>query len=291
MKNIFSQGVRLSFGAILFFSLMNICAKSLGSFSAYQLAFMRSVLVMLFCFSWLYQQKIDLKGKKPLILFLRGVFGSFALITFMMTLQQMPLATASMLQYISPIFTAILAYYILNEKLHSLQWIFLLVCLLGVFIIKGVDTRIAWSGVGLGLFSSFCAGLAYVSIRKLNNEENSVLVVFYFALVTSLLSGFLMFFSGEKWQIPQKIDWLYIIGMGIFTQFGQTLMTMAYQVEDASIVASVNYTGVIFGFVLGWFLFNEGFDLYTLAGMCIVMAGIILNVTFKSWYKVADRKV
>lgn len=283
MKNIFSKGVKLMFWAILFFALMNISAKSLEHLSATQLAFMRAFVVLILCTFILWYEKSTFIGYNPKILFLRGFLGSVALISFMMTLQQMPLATAAMLQYLSPLFTAILAGLILKEKLHIFQWFFLFLSLIGVFIVKGFDVRVDWAGISLGLFSSFCAGLAYISIRSMKNKENPTLVVFYFACVTiptALLVGW-----NETWKMPNPNDWLLILGMGIFTLAGQTLMTKAYQIEDASIVASVNYTGVFFAFFFGWWLFNESFDMFTLLGMIVVLIGIVLNVTFKSWSK------
>ncbi|TAE69502.1 MAG: DMT family transporter [Bacteroidetes bacterium] len=283
MKNIFSKGVKLMFWAILFFAFMNVSAKSLEHLPATQLAFMRAWVVLVLCVSILCYQKSSFIGYNQKILFLRGFLGSVALITFMMTLQQMPLATAAMLQYLSPLFTAILAGLILKEKLHIFQWFFLFLSLLGVFIVKGFDIRVDWQGIGLGLFSAFCAGLAYISIRSMKNKENPTLVVFYFATVTIPTA----FFAGwyDVWKIPNAKDWLLIAGMGIFTQLGQTLMTKAYQIEDASIVASVNYTGVFFAFLFGWWLFNEVFDVFTLLGMVVILIGIVLNVTFKSWKK------
>jgi drug/metabolite transporter (DMT)-like permease len=62
-------------------------------------------------------------------------------------------------------------------------------------------------------------------------------------------------------------------------------MTKAYQIEEAGIVASVNYTGVFFAFFLGWLLFNETFGLLTLLGILVVLLGIVLNITFKNWEK------
>jgi drug/metabolite transporter (DMT)-like permease len=195
-KKWLSKGVQLMFWAILAFALMNICAKTLHHIPATELAFMRSWIVFIFCGAYLLQSQQSFVGKNQKILYLRGFLGSLALITFMMTLQQMPLATAAMLQYLSPLFTAILAGLILKEKLHILQCFFLLLSLLGVLIIKGFDVRVAWSGVFLGLFSSFCAGLAYVSLRSMkNNQESSTLIVFYFSSVTipvSLLAGILL---------------------------------------------------------------------------------------------------
>jgi drug/metabolite transporter (DMT)-like permease len=74
---------------------------------------------------------------------------------------------------------------------------------------------------------------------------------------------------------------LYLVLLGLTTQFGQYFMTRAYQVAEISRVAIINYTEIIFAILFGLLLFAENYNVLTYAGMVLVAAGVIMNMIYR----------
>jgi drug/metabolite transporter (DMT)-like permease len=79
---------------------------------------------------------------------------------------------------------------------------------------------------------------------------------------------------------PQLWDWFYLFLVGAFSQLGQIFLTNALQKERAASVAIVNYTGLLYGLLIGWFVFGETQTAESLAGMILVVVGVVLSVIY-----------
>src|SRR5687768_8001689 len=102
------------FLSTLAFSLANVFVKQVAHIPAMETVFFRCTVASAFCLIGLYRAKADVIGSNHLYLLLRGLFGTTALFFFFLTVQQMPLASAMTIQYLSPIFTTVIAIFILN---------------------------------------------------------------------------------------------------------------------------------------------------------------------------------
>jgi drug/metabolite transporter (DMT)-like permease len=80
--------------------------------------------------------------------------------------------------------------------------------------------------------------------------------------------------------MPQGIDWLYLLLIGILTQLGQVNLTKSLQAERIAIVSSLNYLGILYALVLGIFFFNESYTVSILTGIILVVSGVLLNIIF-----------
>ena len=260
------------------FSLMQLCVKFLPHLPAHELILFRSLISLVLCLGYLVPKGIDPFGNNRKLLLMRGVFGMLALSLFFVTLQRLPLASAVTIQYLSPIFTAIIAIYVLGERMRKLQWLFIAIAFTGVLILKGFDERISVLFLGLGILSSAFAGVAYNCVRKLKDTDHPMVVVFYFPLVATPIMAICFIF---EFVMPVGMDWLWLMLLGIFTQIGQFYMTKALQAEKANLVTSMKYLGAVYALVYGYFLFNESYDLMSLLGIIMVLSGVVLNVVFK----------
>lgn len=263
----------------LFFSLMNVCVKSVAHIPAVEVIFFRSVISLVMSFVVLRRAHVSVWGNNHKWLIARGATGAAALILFFNTLQNIPLATAATVQYMSPIFTAVLGIFLVKERVKPWQWVFFFVSFAGVLVIEGVETEVDTFYLWLGVLSSVFTGLAYTIVRKLSTTEHPLVIIFYFPLVTLPIVGFYLLFN---WVQPQGWDWALLLLVGVLTQLGQYYMTMSYQAEEISKVANLNYIGIIYALALGYVIFDEEFSLLTYAGMALVLVGVILNVRYKS---------
>jgi drug/metabolite transporter (DMT)-like permease len=283
-KNWLSPGVKYMLFASFVFSIMNVAVKKVSHIPSVEVVFFRA-LISLFM-SWVYLQRNEIPkwGNNKKVLLLRGLFGTIALIMVFATFQNMPLASAVVIHYLSPIFTALLALIVLKERLFRVQYLFFALCFLGILLIKGFDFRISSLYFLLGICGAFLAGCAYVSIRVLKESEHPLVIVFYFPLVAMPLTGIISYFF---WVTPVGTDWLWLLLVGVLTQIAQVYLTKAYQVETAAVVANVNYVGIFYALIFGYIFFGETFSNEVIGGMMLVLAGVLLNVSFKKikWLK------
>lgn len=273
-----STGVRFMLVSTFSFSLMQLCVKFLPHLPAHELILFRSIISLVLSLGFLVPNRINPLGNNRRLLLMRGFFGMMALSLFFLTLQELPLASAVTIQYLSPIFTSIIAIFILGERMRGRQWLFIAIAFAGVVVLKGFDERVSTLYLLLGIASSLFAGAAYNCVRLLKDSDHPVVVVFYFPLVATPVMAVLSYF---EWVTPVGTDWVWLFLLGVFTQVGQLYMTKALQAEKANIVTSMKYLGAVYALVYGYFLFDETYGLMSLLGIGLVLAGVVLNVVFR----------
>ncbi len=152
-----SKGVWLMLWASFLFTLMSACVKALPNIPAVELVWFRSLISLLLCVIALKKNKIPFFGNNKKVLVARGLFGAVSLMVTYNVVQNIPLATSSVLHYVSPIFTALIAFLVLGEKLYKIQWLFFAISFAGVIIMKGFDSRVETLYLCLGIFAAFLA--------------------------------------------------------------------------------------------------------------------------------------
>jgi len=269
--------MRAMFLSTLAFFLANACVKQVAHIPAMETVFFRCVVASALCLVGLYRAKADPVGSNHLYLLLRGIFGTTALFCFFLTLQQMPLASAQTIQYLSPIFTAVIAIFVLSESVKIAQWAFYAISFSGVLLIQRFDERISPFYLAIGILSAFCSGVAYNLVRSLRGKEHPLTVVLHFQLVGTV-AGFVSLFF--EWRTPVGVDWIFLLFVGVFSQLGQIFLTNALQRERIAGVAIISYTGLIYAVSVGWIIFGEEHSLIALAGMLLVVLGVLLSVLY-----------
>lgn len=280
VKENVGDGFRLMLISTFFFGIANLCVKKISHIPPMEIVLVRCVMGVMFSWWALRGVGIDWKGNDRISLLLRGLFGTTALSLFFITVQNMPIATAMTVHYLSPIFTAILAMLILKEKVTGFQWLFYLAAFSGVVLIERVDTKVSLIFVGLGVIAALFSGVAYNLVRRLRNTEHPMTVVLHFQFFGTLAGLIFLFLYG--WSYPGLIEWVFLIAIGIASQLGQVYLTKALQREAASSVVIASYTGLIYAIVFGWIFFDEAHTLLTFAGMALVVLGVVASVLYSS---------
>jgi drug/metabolite transporter (DMT)-like permease len=277
-----SEGVRLMFFSTFAFALANVFVKQVSHLPTMEIVFFRCALGVIFCHAGLRKADADWKGSNRKLLLLRGIFGTTALFLFFLTLKQMSLASAMTIQYLSPIFTTIIAIFLLKENVKIFQWFCYALAFAGILFIEQFDTRITFLYLLIGIVSAFCSGVAYNLVRTLRGREHPLTVVLHFQVVGLIVGLTSTFF---EWQTPRGWDWFYLFLIGTTSQVGQICLTRSLQKEPAAGVVIINYTGLIYGLLIGWFVFGEGQTTESLLGMLLVVGGIVFSVVYSKRQK------
>ena len=263
------------------FAAVNLMVKFLPHLPATELVLFRSLITFLLSYTLLKRKKVNPWGRDKKWLLIRGIAGTTALTMFFYTIQKMPLSAAVTVQYLSPFFTAFIAGLLLGERTRWVQWLFFVISFIGIVVVKGSSAQIPPVLLALGVISSMFSGLAYNSIRKLKNEEPLV-VVMYFPLVAFPI---MVVFSFFNWVMPHGTDWIFLIGIGLMTQFAQLYMTKSYQLSEVNTVAPLKYIGVLFALTWDILLFDFIQNAQMYVGILLVIGGVVLNLRFKHQLK------
>ncbi len=275
------------------FALVNLIVKiftdrkdafpDIQNYPEFELVFFRCVISLVICIAIIRAKKIPFFGVNKKWLFIRGLAGSIGLTLFFYTLSNLPMAIATIIQYSSPIFTIILAIYLNNQKVKRIQWLFFAVAMAGIAVIgmgKIENAPIDPTWIVVGLISAVFSGIAYNAIIKCTNTDEPVTVVMYFPLVAAPITLILLLTTG--YVIPQGIEWLLLLLIGILTQIAQVSMTRAFNSESAAKVTPIKYIGAIYAVSIGFFVFDETLSLNATIGIILVLIGVLLNTFFKN---------
>lgn len=280
----------------IFFFFVNFIVKMLGHpedapvsglqrFPTHELVFFRSVVSFSISAAIVLYRGLPFFGNNKRWLLLRGTAGMIALTLFFFTLHHLPLAIASTLQYLSPIFTVLIASVLFKEEVTRLQYISSLIAFVGVVfigftgLISGFThgkADVLW--IVLGVVSSLLSGLAYNAIVKLKSTEATVNIVMYFPMLALPVTGFWCLLD---FTMPRGIEWLLLLLIGIFTQIAQVALTRALMMEKTSVIVPFQYLGAIYALLSGWFVFGEQLEWLSLAGIVLVLIGVIVSTLFR----------
>jgi S-adenosylmethionine uptake transporter len=265
--------------AAILFALMGVFVKrGAQDFSPLELVFWRTLLgvVLLGVPARVHGQRFATIHLRRHMM--RGLVGYSALLLSFYVVAHLPLGTAVTLNYTSPMFLALLSVLWLKERFSTRMACGLALGFVGVLLLqRPTIAGDAWLYGLVGLVSGAMSGLAYLHVRELGQlGEPEWRVVFYFALVSTLIGAVLVTFSG--WH---PLTWGNVgplLGLGLTATFGQLAMTRAYKVGRKLLAASLSYLTVVFSTLLGAVIWGDKlpFDSYA-AMLVIVISGILAS--------------
>lgn len=260
------------------FAMMSLFVKLAGDLPAFQKAFFRNFVALIFIFIMMLREKAGFIPPKEHIpdLLGRSFFGTMGLLCNFYALGKLNLSDANMLNKLSPFFAIIFSIFLLKEKPKFAQIIGVAVAFVGsLFIIKpGFDNPQVLPAVA-GLLGGMGAGIAYTFVRRLGQkQENSRRIVFFFSAFSCILCLPFLIFEYERMSGLQLI---YLILAGTFACIGQLGITKAYICAPAREISVYDYTQVIFAAVLGFFVFGDIPDWLSVLGYILIIgAGVAM---------------
>lgn len=266
--------------ASFIFAMMNLIVKHLGDIPVAQIVFMRSIVMLVLVLAVIKKQKIKPFGTHKKLLVFRGVFGSMGIAFFFYTLHTMPLASAVVVHYLTPLFTVLLSVLITRIPIAPLRWLFFLLCFIGIYIIKDFDDRVEVLPLIIGVVGTIAASAAYNVISHLRAKEHHLVIMLYFPLVTVPLVMGYIFYSGD-WVWTTAFNWFLLSIIGLCTYFAQYFLTRAYQIGEVSKVSIVSYLGIIYALFFGYYLFDEWYSSIVILGLGLVLLGVVGNLIYK----------
>ena len=290
MENQENKGIQYMLFASLMFAFMGAAAKELSdTMSSVEVVFFRNVFGVFLILISIYNSPLKQIGGKFWLLVFRGMAGFIALLFFFYNIAEISLGEAMTFSKTSTIFTAILAYFLLKEKLGTRGWTGVLVGFIGIVFVTEFDGSSLEKTDYLGILSGVGAALAYTSVRELRKFYDSRAIVLSFMTIGTIGPLLLMiistFYVNESldfmlgtFVMPQPNDWTYIILLGIFATLAQIYMTKAYSYAKAGIIGTISYSNILFSIILGLFLGDNFPSISIVFGiLLIVLSGLLVS--------------
>lgn len=274
------RGASLMMLSALAFSVMTVLVKLAGErLPSQEIVVARAIVSLVLSWSFLRRANVSPWGDDKLWLWIRGGLGFAGLSCVYGAVTHLPLAEATVLQYLHPPITALLAGVFLGEAITRRIWLSTALSLLGVVLVARPALLFGDSGQSLDPFwvaiavagAAFSAA-AYVVVRRLSQHEDPLVIVFYFPLVTvpaaipTMLPSFI-------W--PEGFEWILLLGIGLATQLGQVSLTRGLAVLPAAQGTALSYLQVVFAAIWGVVIFGEQPDVWTLVGGSLVLLSAI----------------
>ena len=266
----------------LAFSLMTVCVKQLGGrIPIAEVVLCRALISVALTGIGLALAGVSPWGHRKVLLIIRGLCGSIALLCFFEAITTLPLASATVLQYTYPTFTALAAALFLREHLRPGIAVAVLIGWFGITLVSQPEwlqagtTTLPVRSVLIALAGALFTALAYVSVRRLSTSEHPLVIILYFPMISIPLTlPFVM--QNGVWPIGS--EWIWLVGVGTFTQLGQIWVTRGLSLMAAARATSINYVQVVFAALWGWIFFSETLNLWILTGGLLILASTLISL-------------
>ena len=272
-------GIGYMLMAVSLFGCMDVLVKWLGGgYPTLQIMFCRSLFAMLPTLLMVLRDPAGfgaLRTRQPLGHASRSLLGLGAMFGFFHAFSFMPLADVTAISFSAPVFIAGLSVLLLRETVGWHRWSAIVVGFVGMLVILRPNVGEAGagmlqSGALVVVAATAFYALAMIQIRVLARTERTVTITFWFTLSLLLLTGIAMPWF---WVTPRSwTDLLLLALVGLFGGSAQLLMTRAYSIAPAAVVAPFDYTHLLWAVLFGWYLWGDFPDLQTWIGCAIVIA-------------------
>ena len=269
--------------AAFLFATMGVGVKIASeNFNTFELVCYRGLISMVFMWFMMRARGVTLPTKVPMMHAWRALIGVLSLGSWFYAIAHLPLATAMTLNYMSGVWVAAfivggaMFYSSAKDAKSQSPLLFTVLCgFAGVVMTlrPTIDQNQLFAGV-IGLLSGMGAALAYMQVTVLGRlGEPEERTVFYFALGSAIAGGIGLLFSGlspaASWSSAGA--W-WLLPIGILASLGQWCMTRAYSNGSTLVVATMQYSGIVFASVYSLALFGDKIPPIGWAGIVVIVA-------------------
>jgi drug/metabolite transporter (DMT)-like permease len=267
------RGVLLMLAAVGIFSVMDALMKQLTlRYPPLQVACLRGASSLPFVFL-MYAATRRLAALRPVrygLHILRAVFAVLMLWGFLWALARASMTDTYAIFMSAPLLVVMAASLMLGEKVDRAHWLAILVGLGGVFVMLRPSAAGFVSLAGLAALASALAyAVVVVMVRVLSRTETTASMVFWFLLMLSIGAGAL---AAPGWVPILVSDWPWILAVGLSGWAGQHLITEAFRLAPAALVAPYEYTALVWAIGFDWAVWQVLPGARMLAGSAIVVA-------------------
>ena len=266
-------GILMMVGAVLMFTIMDTIGKHLTTTMPVQQAVWGRYVFHLLLTALL----LPLVGWRPLtatrhpmIQLGRGLLLAVATLFMFGAFSMLPLANAYVISFTAPLLVTALSVPMLGEKVGWRRWTAVAIGFMGVLIVIRPGFAEIQPALLMPLVTAFNFAFYQVLTRKISARpgEHPLAMLFYLALVGAIVLSLIVPFY---WAPLAPTDWLWMVAMGALGAGGHLILIRALTIAPASLLQPFIYTQIVWALILGWFVFGDGTDVWTLTGGAVIV--------------------
>jgi len=264
-------GIYLRLSGLALYCTMDAMVKALGgTYGPFQLMLFRSAIALI-PIAVIVARAGDLRivrSNRPWLQAVRILAGLGSMGGFFYVFPRMALVDAYAISFAAPLFMVALAVPMLGEPVGWRRWSAVAIGFVGVIVMLdpvGISFHVMSLVV---LAATFCYALSTVMVRLTSRYDHDAASMFWFALVSSVLS---LVAGAPDWIWPTAIDWVWLILLGTLGVVAQVLVTRAWRLAPAAILAPFDYSSIVLALLYGYLWFREEPSLTVWLGLPLVI--------------------
>ena len=285
------QGIFFLCAGLFIFSFQDVIIKQLSdSYPVHELVFVRGLvatpllLALVHYDSGFHSLRTDQFWQhvgRSLLMFCSYLF-------YYLSIAAIPITTAVSLFFTAPLFITVMAIPVLGEKVGPRRLLGVAVGFVGVLIMLRPGSSVFEPAALLALLSAFTYSCAQLLARRLGVKDSASMMAFYAAMVFTYLGGAIgiivhisgfapadhpsMDFMLRPWKMPSGLEFAMLLTIGVISAMGFYLLSQAYRVGKANVVAPFEYSAMLWAVILTFLVWGRSPDIYTLAGAVIIVS-------------------
>ena len=264
------RAMLLMFGSATAFGLMAITIRlATAHVPTQEVAFFRNAFGLLVLLPILLRPgHAPLRTRQLPRYLLRSGIGLASMLCGFWALGHLPLSQAVSLSYSTPLFVTIAAVLWLGEVVRMRRWAAVVAGFIGVLVIVRPGSSGFQAGALIAVAAAMLSALVSIQIKQLTRIDGPDTVVFYtyvFWVPLSLVPALFV------WVWPTGIAWLWLLATGVMGTVGQLLWTRALKLGEVSALTPISFTQLPLVVLLGWLLFGETVDRWSVLGAAIIL--------------------
>ncbi len=267
------RGILLIAIAIATFSAMDTIAKYLSqSYPVGSVVWARYAinLIVLSVFMVARGEVRRIKTARPGTQVVRGLMLGASTLLYFTSLTRLPLAEAASIGFVLPVFVAILAVPMLNERIDMPRVIAIVVGLSGALIVVRPGTALFTIYALLPVAMALCNAFYQILTRKIAGLEHPLTSLFYGSLIGTVMSTLLL---SAGVAMPQGwFHWTLFLTLGVLATIGHFILIRAFDYAPATLLAPFVYSQLFWVMLFGWLVFGDFPDGWSMVGMAVIVA-------------------
>lgn len=262
------------------FALMAVAAKELSAqINTAEILFFRSLIGLMIVSVIIAVTGIEsVKSKSIKKHVVRNTFHFLGQYGWFYGIAFIPLAEVFALEFTVPIWTAVVATFLLNEKITKIRIVAIALGFIGVLVILRPTSEIIHPAAFIVLIGAMAYGVSHTLTRSIVKYDSPLSVLFYMCLV-QLPFGF--FLSLGEWVMPAGMTWFWLVVVGLTALSAHYAMSKAFFYADATVVVAMDFLRLPLIMLVGFYFYSESVDILLLVGAFIMLLGNYMNLKYE----------
>lgn len=306
-----TKGILCLIGSLVFLTLSDSIVKWLSpTYALHEIMLFRAlfamvvvVIIVQFEGGWK-----SLYTRRPALHLLRGCLLVLANMFFFLGLATLPLADTVALFFTAPLFICLMAQPVLGEKVGLGQWAAIFLGLFGVLVMVRPGADVFRLASLLPMMAALTYAVMQMVTRKLGMQDKAGTLTFYIQISFILISTVIGLTVGDghfnqgttetlsflfrAWVWPTTSDIYLLATCGVIVGIGGYLLSQAYRMGQASVVAPFEYSSMPYALLVGYFVWGDWPDLWSFVGSgLIILSGLIISILESQKNKLAAKPI